>query len=181
MTKNAVLNEIIEWAGVIIAAVVFSLFINFCIIVNAVVPTSSMETTIMAGDRVIGFRLSYAFSEPERGDVVIFKYPDNEDILYIKRIIGMPGDTVEVADGRVYINGRTLNEPYLNVVTEGSYGPYKVPEGSYFMMGDNRNNSADSRFWKNTFLSRDKIEGKAVFSYWPQFQFYKNYEEYIEQ
>lgn len=180
MTKSKFFNEIIEWAGVIIAAVVFSLFINFCIIVNAVVPTSSMETTIMAGDRVIGLRLSYAFSEPERGDVVIFKYPDNEDILYIKRIIGMPGDTVEVADGLVYINGKVLREPYLNVVTEGNFGPYKVPEESYFMMGDNRNNSADSRFWKHTFLDRDKIEGKAVFSYWPQFTFYKNYEEYTE-
>lgn len=175
MTKKQLLRELMEWVGVLVAALVFSLFINFCIIVNAKVPTSSMESTIMTGDRVIGFRLSYAFSEPKRGDVLIFKFPDDEKVLYIKRLIGMPGDRVEVKDGAVYVNGKALDEPYLNVVTEGEFGPYDVPEGHYFMMGDNRNNSADSRYWKHTFLGRDKIIGKAIFRYYPTFEILEDY------
>lgn len=167
MTKKKIAKEILEWLGVIAAAVIFSLFVNFCIIVNATVPTSSMETTIMTGDRVIGFRLAYTFDDPQRGDIAIFKYPDDENILYIKRIIGMPGETLTVHDGQVLIDGKALDEPYLNVVTEGEFGPYEIPEGSYFMMGDNRNNSADSRYWKNTFLKRDKIVGKALIKYFP--------------
>lgn len=167
MTKRKVAKEILEWIGVIAAAVIFSLFINFCIIVNATVPTSSMETTIMSGDRVIGSRLAYARKQPERGDIVIFKNPDDESVLYIKRLIGMPGETLEIYDGKVYIDGKALDEPYLNVVTEGTFGPYEIPEGSYFMMGDNRNNSADSRYWDHTYLKEDKIVGKAVIKYFP--------------
>lgn len=167
MTKKQVLREILEWVGVIVTALVFSLFINFCIIVNATVPTSSMESTIMSGDHVIGFRLSYAFAEPKRGDIVIFKYPDDEKILYIKRVIGMPGDTVVVENGGVYVNDELLDEPYLSVVTEGEFGPFVVPEDHYFMMGDNRNNSLDSRYWKNTYVEKDKIIGRAIFKYFP--------------
>ena len=121
----------------------------------------------MTGDRLFGSRLSYAFSEPERGDVVIFHFPDNEKILYIKRIIGLPGETVEIKDGGVYINNVLLEEKYLNVTTMGEFGPYEVPEDHYFMLGDNRNNSADSRFWDNTYLERSKIVGKAVIRYFP--------------
>ncbi len=167
MSEKKVRNEIIEWVVTIAAAVLVALFINNFIIVNATVPTSSMEQTIMSNDRVIGLRLAYKSSDPERGDIIIFRYPDNEDILYIKRIIGMPGDTVEIHDGGVYIDGSLLDEPYLKVTTEGEFGPYMVPEGHYFVMGDNRNNSADSRFWNNTFLEREKIVGKAVLRYWP--------------
>ncbi|SKB76431.1 signal peptidase I [Lachnospiraceae bacterium] len=160
-------KEIVEWVIVILVAVLVSLFINNFIIVNATVPSSSMEKTIMTNDRVIGFRLAYMSNEPERGDIIIFRFPDDESILYIKRIIGMPGETVDIRDGKVFIDGKELDEPYLSVVTEGDYGPYEVPEGHYFMLGDNRNNSADSRFWKNTYLSADKIVGKAVLRYWP--------------
>ncbi|MBQ9549776.1 MAG: signal peptidase I [Lachnospiraceae bacterium] len=167
MSEKKVGNEILEWVVTIAAAVLVALFINNFIIVNATVPTSSMEETIMSNDRVIGLRLAYKSSDPERGDIVIFRFPDDEKILYIKRIIGMPGDTVEIHDGGVYIDGSLLDEPYLKVATEGEFGPYTVPEGQYFMMGDNRNNSADSRFWNNTFLERDKIVGKAILRYWP--------------
>ncbi len=170
MQKKKIGREILEWVGVIGTAVLVSLFVNFFIIVNATVPSSSMEKTIMTNDRVIGLRLAYNNNDPERGDIIIFKFPDDEDILYIKRIIGMPGETVEIHDSTVYIDGEPLAEPYLSVVTEGTYGPYVVPEGHYFMLGDNRNNSADSRYWKNTFLSRDKIVGKAVCRYWPKFK-----------
>ena len=167
MRKEKILKEIMEWGSVILTAVVISLFLNFCILVNARVPSASMENTIMTGDRLFGSRLSYAFSEPERGDVVIFHFPDNEKILYIKRIIGLPGETVEIKDGGVYINNVLLEEKYLNVTTMGEFGPYEVPEDHYFMLGDNRNNSADSRFWDNTYLERSKIVGKAVIRYFP--------------
>ena len=164
-----ILHEVLEWVITTIGAFAIAIFISFFIIVNAKVPTSSMEKTIMTGDRVLGLRLAYVFSEPERGDVVIFKYPDNEKILYIKRIIGMPGDKVEIKEGKVFINDEALSEPYLRVTTNGNFGPYQVPEGHYFMMGDNRNNSADSRYWENTYLEREKIVGKALFCYYPNF------------
>ncbi len=159
-----------EWLKVIAAALAISMTVNFLIIVNATVPTASMEKTIMVDDRIIGFRLAYILEEPQRGDIVIFKYPDDESVLFIKRIIGMPGETVEVYGEKVYIDGEVLDEPYLSVATEGSFGPYEVPEGEYFMMGDNRNNSADSRYWDNTFLKREKIVGKAVLKYFPSFK-----------
>ncbi len=168
MQEKRVSREIIEWIVTIVAAVLVALFINNFIIVNATVPSSSMEETIMTGDRVIGLRLAYRNNDPERGDIIIFKFPDDEKILYIKRVIGMPGDTVEIHDNNVLINGEILDEPYLTTDTKGDFGPYTVPEDHYFMLGDNRNNSADSRYWQNTYLSRDKIVGKAVLRYWPK-------------
>ncbi len=167
MTGKKAGREILEWIITLAAAVGVALFINNFIIVNATVPSSSMEKTIMTDDRVIGLRLAYRNSDPLRGDIIIFKFPDDESILYIKRVIGLPGDTVEIHDGGVYLNGELMNEPYITVKTEGNFGPYTVPEGHYFMLGDNRNNSADSRYWKNTYLSRDKVVGKAVLRYWP--------------
>ena len=137
--KEGILKEILDWAGILITALVLSLLINFCLIINAKVPTGSMENTIMTGDRLFGNRLAYVFSDPQRGDIVIFHYPDDEKVLYIKRIIGLPGETVEIKNGGVYIDGKLLEERYLNVTTQGEFGPYEVPEGKYFMMGDNRN------------------------------------------
>ena len=167
---NRIVKEIIEWIAVVVVAVVLAYCVNHFIIVNAIVPSSSMEKTIMTGDRVIGYRLAYSFSEPERGDIIIFKFPDDESKLYIKRLIGLPGETVEIKEGKVFVDGEALDEPYLTVTTEGTFGPYTVPEGHYFMLGDNRNNSADSRYWNNTYLAREKIVGKAVFKYWPGFK-----------
>lgn len=168
--KGGVLKEIFDWLAVIVIAVLISFVLHTFVIVNATVPTSSMESTIMAGDRVIGSRLYYLRHEPVRGEIVMFDYPDDPSILYIKRIIGEPGDHIEITGGVVYVNGEALDEPYLNVVTEGEWGPYDVPEGCYFMMGDNRNDSADSRYWQNTYLTRDGIVGKAVFKYWKGFE-----------
>lgn len=167
MTRDAMKREIMEWIIVIEIAVILAVVLNMFIIVNAVVPTASMETTIMTGDRLFGNRLAYKNTDPARGDIVIFKFPDDEKQLFIKRIIGMPGDTVEMIEGVVYINGSALDEPYLATVPYGDYGPVTVPEGAYFMMGDNRNNSADSRYWKQPFVYREKILGKAVFCYFP--------------
>ena len=163
-------KEIISWIQIIVAAVVIALFLNNVIIANSRVPTGSMENTIMSHSRVIGSRLAYINSEPERGDVVIFKFPDNRELYYVKRVIGLPGETVNVVDGKVYINDSQtpLDEPYLPEPMEGSYGPYTVPEGCYFMMGDNRNNSLDARFWKNQFVPKKDIMAKVLFCYYPK-------------
>ena len=163
-------KEIISWIQIIVAAVVIALFLNNVIIANSRVPTGSMANTIMSHSRVIGSRLAYINSEPERGDVVIFKFPDNREVYYVKRVIGLPGETVNVVDGKVYINDSQtpLDEPYLPEPMEGSYGPYTVPEGCYFMMGDNRNNSLDARFWKNQFVPKKDIMAKVLFCYYPK-------------
>ncbi len=170
--KSTWKRELMEWIIVIEVAIVFAVILNQFIIVNASIPTASMETTIMTGDRVFGNRLAYMKEEPERGDIVMFKFPDDERQLFIKRIIGMPGETLEMKDGRIYIDGSEtpIEEPYLNVVPVGDYGPIAIPEDAYFMMGDNRNNSADSRYWSNTFVYRDKIVGKAVLKYFPRIE-----------
>ena len=125
----------------------------------------------MEGDRLLGIRLAYTFTEPKRGDIIIFKFPDNEEENYVKRIIGMPGDTIELRDARVYINGSEtpLEEDYLKEewIMDSNPRFYQVPDNCYFVMGDNRNNSWDSRYWNNTYVSKDKILGKAWFRYYP--------------
>ena len=130
---------------------------------------ASMENTLHNGDNLIVDKLSYRFHDPERFDIIIFKFPDDESQLFIKRLIGLPGETVEIRDGKVYINGsdEPLDDSFVPEVPTGNYGPYKVPENSYFMLGDNREYSRDSRFWKNTFVSFDEIVGKAVVRYYP--------------
>lgn len=171
-TENKIIALLKEYIPVIIGAFVLALLINNFLIVNATIPTGSMENTIQVGDKVIGFRPAYLTSEPERNDIVIFKYPDNEKELFIKRIIGLPGETVEIVDGKVYIDGaeEPLEDEYVKETPIGSFGPYKVPEDSYFVMGDNRNESLDSRYWENTYVKEEKIIGKALFRYSPNFK-----------
>ena len=156
--------------GLIIACAFVAVWLlDTFIIINAVVPSGSMENTIPSGARVIGSRLSYNDSTPERYDIVVFHYPDDEKQLFVKRVIGLPGETVTIIDGKVYINDETepLDDSFIAEPMEGSFGPYAVPEGCYFMMGDNRNNSLDSRYWVNTFVAEDKILGKALFVWYP--------------
>lgn len=189
--KKEILAEIWSWVQCILAALVLAVFLNKFVIVNANVPTGSMEETIMPGDRLIGFRLSYVHKEPQRGDIIIFKYRIKPEI-YIKRIIALPGETIEIKDGNVYIDGnhKPLEESYLTEewVMENDGITYTVPEEHYFVMGDNRNNSLDSRYWAKEavkqglsptleeavkqnypFVSRDAILGKAIFRYYPSF------------
>ena len=167
------LYAFLDWVVVIVIALAVALFINFFIIVNSTVPTGSMENTIMSGSRMIGFRIAYLFGQPKRGDIIVFKYPDDPSQYFVKRIIGLPGETVEVVDGITFINGKQLEEEYINDdywlsnLEYEDYGPYTVPEDSYFMMGDNRGNSRDSRKWTNTFVNRKAIIGKAWLCYWP--------------
>lgn len=125
----------------------------------------------MPGDRLIGNRLAYRSKSPERGDIVIFRYPDNEEELYVKRVIGLPGETVDIRDGYIYIDGADtpLDEDYLKedwTVATGNYH-FVVPEDSYLMLGDNRNDSWDARYWTNPYVREDKILGKAAVIYWP--------------
>jgi len=177
--KPGILRTIFEYAVSIGIAFIAAFLINNFILFNANVPSGSMENTIMTGDRVFGFRLAYFLSEPERGDIVIFKYPDDESLNYIKRIIGLPGETVTIRDGLVYINDNAdpLNEPYLaEAPYKWDFGPFEVPEGHYFMLGDNRNNSADSRYWNNTYVAREKIEAKAFLRYWKGFRLYSGHD-----
>lgn len=170
--KQAIIEETVSWVKTILAAMVMAWFITTFLVVNAQVPSGSMENTVMTGDRLFANRLSYLFSKPERFDIVVFKFPDDESKLFIKRIIGLPGDRVEIRNNRIYINDSTepLDDSFIK---EPMYTPdavYCVPEGYYFMMGDNRNNSSDSRMWQNTYVAENKILGKAVLKYSPKFE-----------
>lgn len=166
MDKNTK-KEIFSWIKVVVIALALSFIVNNNVIVKAEIPTGSMENTVMTGDHILALKIAYLFHGPERGDIVVFKFPDDESQNYLKRVIGLPGETVEIIDGKVYINSELLNEDYLKEVPVGSYGPYQVPEDSYFMLGDNRNFSEDSRYWVNTYVKENKILGKAVLRYSP--------------
>ena len=168
------IKEVLAWILTIALAVVAARLINKYVIIKAEVPTGSMEHTIEVDDCILGLQLAYLFSDPERGDIVLFPWPDNPDTTYVKRIIGLPGETVEIKDGYVYINGTPIEEPYLKEAMNGEYGPYVVPEGCYFMMGDNRNSSQDSRAWSNTFLEGEDIIAKVLFRYSPSFHWFSD-------
>jgi signal peptidase I len=168
--KSEVRKDIASWAKTIVFAVLVAAVFNNLIIVNATVPTGSMMDNIMPKDRIVAFRLSYLFSEPKRFDIVVFRFPDNRQVLYVKRIIGLPGDTVTIRGGKVYINdsAEPLPDHFVKEPPrEEDVGPYQVPEGHYFMMGDNRNSSADSRVWENTYVVKSDILGKVLFKYFP--------------
>lgn len=161
-------SEVLSLVKIVVIAVVFALVFTNFIIINAEVPSGSMRDTIWEGDRLFGFRLAYKFSEPKRGDIIIFKFPDDETQNYVKRVIGLPNDIVQIKNGRVYINGEELDEPYIKdyILDDGETYTYIVPEDSYFMLGDNRNNSKDSRYWVNTFVKKEKIVAKVVVRYY---------------
>ncbi|MBF2098668.1 MAG: signal peptidase I [Gloeomargaritaceae cyanobacterium C42_A2020_066] len=136
------------------------------------IPSASMVPTLGVGDRLVVEKLSYHFHEPRRGDIVVFSPPPalqaqgyRLDDALIKRVVGLPGDRVEVVDGYVWINGRPLVEPYLLEAPHYTWGPYEVPEGCLAVFGDNRNNSNDSHVWG--FLSEDAIVGRAWVRFWP--------------
>ncbi|MCD8109007.1 MAG: signal peptidase I [Clostridiales bacterium] len=189
--KNETRREVLSWIRMFIIVVVVVFVATRFIIINATVPSGSMETTIMTKDRLIGFRFSYWFDEPERGDIILFSYPVDESQTYIKRVIGLPGETVEIRDGGIYIDGSDtpLEEDYLSEewYWENDGYCFKVPEDCYFVLGDNRNNSLDSRFWAEkalesgladtqedalqySFVKKDKIKGKAIFTYYKSFK-----------
>ena len=167
--KRTALRELLEDIEWILFVVIVVMVLQNYVIVNARIPSGSMETTIMTGDRVFGNRLAYRKEKPKRGDIVIFKYPDDESQLFVKRVIGMPGERVVIKDAKVYINGVLLAESYLKnswVIDADDY-VFEVPDHCYLVLGDNRNNSKDSRYWTNTYVKEDQLLGEAVFCYWP--------------
>ncbi len=134
------------------------------------IPSGSMEPTLLINDHLIIDKVSYDFKNPQRGDVVVFNPTEtlekqNFHDAFIKRVIGLPGDKVEVKNGRVYVNDRPLKENYIAAKPEYQWGPVIVPPNSYLVLGDNRNNSYDSHYWG--FVPRSRIVGKAVFRFWP--------------
>lgn len=134
------------------------LYLRMQIFTLAYVPSESMVPTLQKGDFL--FTTNYDKSNIKRYDVVLFDFPDNERLCFVKRVIGMPGDTIEIKDGKVYANGILCRDDFIAELSNDN-GIYQVPEGCYFMMGDNRNHSHDSRFWENTFVRQDQIRGKV--------------------
>lgn len=166
-------KEILEWIKMILMAAAIAFCINTFIIANSRVPSGSMETTIMTGDRIIGSRLAYKFGEdPKRGDIVIFDHetgPGSKETRLVKRIIGLPGETVDIRDNHIYIEGSEapLEEPYLPETMESEDYHFEVRDGCYLMLGDNRNNSADARYWPDPYVPEKKIIAKVLIRYYP--------------
>ena len=216
--KKGKIEEAINFLLPIVIAVIIALLLKRFVFANAVVPTGSMKNTINERDRIIASRIAYINSEPERYDIILFYFPDDESQIFVKRVIGLPGETVTIVDGETFITdkeGNTYQTDQSFVTTEeplGDYGPYYIPEQGevittdglycyaengmtvgysqfidkycttnengeyvvaenlYFCMGDNRNESHDSRFWENTYVSESKILGEAKFKYYPEFE-----------
>jgi len=183
-----------EYLESVVVAVILALFIRTFAVQAFKIPTGSMETNLLIGDHLLVNKLVYSPSfgpleqafltkkDVSRGHVVVFKYPDDPTRDFIKRVIGLPGETVEIRNKQVFIDGKPLDEPYVHFLqpplkpgdpeyglrTESgvgeNWGPQVVPEGQLFVMGDNRDNSRDSRFWG--FLPRDQVKGRALLVYW---------------
>jgi signal peptidase I len=185
--KKSVIREYFES---IVIAVILALFVRTWVVQAFKIPTGSMENNLLIGDHLLVNKFVFGptplaigravlpVREIRRGDIVVFKYPDEPDRDFIKRVIGLPGETVELRNKKVYINGQALNEPYVHFLSPPSseyqevtsydvrerYAPVTVPPDKYFVMGDNRDNSQDSRYWG--FLPRSYIKGKALLIYW---------------
>ena len=159
--------EIVEYIQAFAIAIVLAAFIITFIAQSFVVEGSSMEPSLHNRERLLVNKLVYRFRKPAYGDIVVFRYPANPKRRFIKRVIGVPGDEVEIRDGYVLRNGIVLDESYTMDLTYGYFGPKTVPEGHYFVLGDNRNNSDDSRYPDVGFVPMANIVGKAGLIWWP--------------
>jgi len=160
-------SDIKEWIQAILIAIVVSMIIRVFLFETTLVYGKSMESTLHDRDRVIINKLVYRFNLPSRGDIVVFKNPENMEENYVKRVIGLPGDTIEIVDGEVYVNDEVLDEPYINEPTKGDFSKVVVPSGTIFVMGDNRNYSQDSRNPSVGFVPIENVIGKAQLRIWP--------------
>jgi signal peptidase I len=163
-------RSLVEWVAVIAGALLVAVLIRTLFLQTFYIPSESMETTLLKNDRVLVNKLSYKVHDVHRGDVVVFKRPPKEANTeikdLIKRVIGLPGETVQGRDGKVVIDGRELNEPYVDAgKTTSDFGPIKIPAGMVFVMGDNRPNSQDSRFFGP--IEQNLIVGRAFVKIWP--------------
>jgi len=191
-TREFKKSTIREYFESIVIAVILALFIRTFVVQAFKIPTGSMEENLLIGDHLLVNKFIFAptataierallpVKSINRGDVIVFKYPEEPDSDFIKRVIGLPGESVEVREKKVYVNGTALDEPYAHYLLPVStasefhevtsfdvrerYGPVTVPANEYFVMGDNRDNSQDSRYWG--FLPRDYVKGKALVIYW---------------
>jgi signal peptidase I len=178
-----------EYFESIVIAVILALFIRTWVVQAFKIPTGSMEHNLLIGDHLLVNKFAFGptvsglerallpISEIRRGDVVVFKYPEDPERDFIKRVIGLPGETLEVREKRVYVDGVAVDEPYVHFLqppgsrpefavfdVRDRYGPVTIPDGQFFVMGDNRDNSQDSRYWG--FLPADYIKGRALVIYW---------------
>ncbi|MDD2220487.1 MAG: signal peptidase I [Clostridia bacterium] len=173
--KPGVKNSLFETIKLILFAVILAAVLKGFIVDSRVIPSLSMYPTIDTSDRVIVNKLAYLGenNQPKHGDIVVFRPPAEmlEDDDLIKRVIGIPGDILEVADGILYINGVAQEEPYLYEDMNYQWGPIKVPEDCFVMMGDNRNHSNDAHLWANPFITEEGIVGRATYRYWPLSRF----------
>ncbi|UWG99095.1 signal peptidase I [Dehalobacter sp. DCM] len=161
------MKSLFEWVIIIAVAFALSLVIRNFLIDTRIVPTGSMLPTIQLEDRLIVDRFFYKYGDIQRGDIIVFEAPDEimKDEDLVKRVIGLPGETIQVTNSKVYINGQVLDEPYVESSANYEFGPYTIPEGTFFMMGDNRPISYDSHRWGA--LDGEKIIGKVWVRYWP--------------
>ncbi len=161
------LHEVISWIEVIVIAFVIALLIRGFIFEPITVNGESMVPTLQNREDLIVLKYPYRFSLPKYGDIIVFKYPSDPRYHYIKRVIGLPGDSIEIKNEEVYVNGQKLNEPYINEKTLMDFKLDKVPEGTVFVMGDNRNWSRDSRYPDVGPVPFKNIIGKATLRIWP--------------
>ncbi len=163
-------NPVVEIVKTLATAFILAIGIRTLVAEARYIPSSSMEPTLEINDRLIIEKISYRFKTPQRGDVVVFSPTDklkeqNFKDAFIKRVIGLPGETVEVKGEKVYVNGKALREKYIEEAPEYTYGPVTVPQGQYLVLGDNRNNSYDSHYWG--FVPRKNLIGRAIVRFWP--------------
>lgn len=161
-------NILKEFISIVVVAYILSLALKTFVIEARVIPTGSMLPTIQLQDRVLVNKFIYRFRLPQRFEVIVFEPPpetkQHDD--FIKRVIGLPGETVEINKGKVYINGQPLDEPYLQERPNYRFGPVVVPPNALFVMGDNRNHSFDSHLWEG-WLTINHVKGKGFYTYWP--------------
>ena len=171
--KQYLIREAKEWAHSIVVALVLTLIIRTFVVQAFKIPSGSMRPTLLEGDKLFVNKFVYRFHPPQRGDIVVFKYPEDPKKDFIKRLVAQAGEIVEIRDGKIYVDGKPLNDPrnfgkfyyYNHDPFGGPHEKVKVPERSYFVLGDNSANSTDSRFWG--FVPKKNILGKAIFRWWP--------------
>ena len=167
--KRELIDDALNWARIVFSMLLFTLILLNFVIVNASVHHFSMEYTLSDGDRIIAFRLAYLLSQPEMYDIIVLNRQPDDDVLYIKRVLGTSGDSVVISNGLVYVNDVRARDNFVRGNPAENFGPVVVPYGHVFVLGDNRNNSIDSRHWPEIFISVDMINGRAMLRYFPRF------------
>jgi len=173
MDREYFLREVKEWAQSIAVALLMTLVIRTYVVQAFKIPSGSMRPTLMEGDKLFVSKYLYRFKPPQRGDIIVFKYPQDMKKDFIKRLVASEGETVEIRDGKILVDGKPLEDLgtfgkfyyYNHDPFGGPYEKIRVPKDSYYVLGDNSANSTDSRFWG--FVPKKNIVGKAIFRWWP--------------